>query len=381
MSEIDFDSTLSSLVENLVLVLNAAQKIKATNAGGQLETSENTKDVLQKFKQKAFASSQSNESKDNTSRRADFGTKQTSRVNGVDNAGQSNLKTLKDAADLAMELNALSKHDEPKGKTKLAIVSVNSPFRNRWDIMMMFYVIFVCIETPILLGFNIQSSGFLLGFDATIDIFFLLDIVLNFRTTYIDDDYKEEVNDPQKIVEHYVRGELLVDIASSIPLQLIALATAGDKGLSKGSTLRFLKLARIIKLARALKAGQLFKKLQRNVNANPAVFRMIKFVVAFLFLIHLVTCGYRWILESETHGAMTPEMMRSMTVAAQYANCLYFAFAIASGNDMGPSTINQELYMSLCLLLGFVINAVIIGSATNLLANLDSTAVAKKSTY
>jgi hypothetical protein len=52
--------------------------------------------------------------------------------------------------------------------------------------------------------------------------------------------------------------------------------------------------------------------------------------------------------------------------------------AVNFGNEMGQSTLMENVYMSLGYLVALVVNAVIIGSAATLLSNMDTTAVAKK---
>eukprot|EP00638_Chattonella_subsalsa_P009498 CAMPEP_0117744714 /NCGR_PEP_ID=MMETSP0947-20121206/6927_1 /TAXON_ID=44440 /ORGANISM="Chattonella subsalsa, Strain CCMP2191" /LENGTH=594 /DNA_ID=CAMNT_0005561723 /DNA_START=341 /DNA_END=2125 /DNA_ORIENTATION=+ len=279
--------------------------------------------------------------------------------------------------DLAAELNALTSHDNPTDTETRYQISVHSKFRMNWDIMMMCFILYVCIVAPVRIGFFFDATGFWFGFEIAIDIFFLIDILLNFRTTYIDDDSKEEVTDNRQIAVHYLRTDFCLDLVSSVPVQLLALANIGGGaaggGLQYGS---FLKLCRILKLVRAVRAGEVFKTLQKEMNANPAVFRMIKFICIFLFLIHLIACVYRFFI-FEAHDAITSNI-GNMTVMEEYSLAFHFSLAAASGNNMAPSSTSQEVWMSIFLLIGFVINATIIGSATNLLANLDSTAVAKK---
>ncbi|GLD92587.1 hypothetical protein PINS_up001146 [Pythium insidiosum] len=51
---------------------------------------------------------------------------------------------------------------------------------------------------------------------------------------------------------------------------------------------------------------------------------------------------------------------------------------VTTANDVGPTNTTEEVFTSLMLFVGIVINASIIGSAANLLANLDKVAIARK---
>lgn len=67
--------------------------------------------------------------------------------------------------------------------------------------------------------------------DLVINAIFALDILVNMRTTYFDDE-GEEVSSGIKIAERYMAGLLIFDIVVSIPWQeFIFLSTDIIKGL------------------------------------------------------------------------------------------------------------------------------------------------------
>ena len=53
--------------------------------------------------------------------------------------------------------------------------------------------------------------------DALVDFIFLIDVIINFRTTYLDTEKGTEVTDTHKIGIHYLKGQFLIDFASSVP--------------------------------------------------------------------------------------------------------------------------------------------------------------------
>ncbi|CAN0249407.1 unnamed protein product, partial [Ectocarpus sp. 8 AP-2014] len=62
----------------------------------------------------------------------------------------------------------------------------------------------------------------------------------------------------------------------------------------------------------------------------------------------------------------------------KYTRALYFSLVITYGNDLKPENDVEYVFSNICLTLALLTNAVIIGSATNLLSNMDAGAVAKK---
>lgn len=60
------------------------------------------------------------------------------------------------------------------------------------------------------------------------DVTFIIDILINFRTTYVN--VADEVeSDPAKIAMHYLRGWFLIDLVAAIPFDLLLFGTDTDE--------------------------------------------------------------------------------------------------------------------------------------------------------
>jgi hypothetical protein len=53
--------------------------------------------------------------------------------------------------------------------------------------------------------------------DSCIDLIFLIDIIICFRTTFIDTKIGKEIVDPVAIAINYVNNGLFIDFVSSMP--------------------------------------------------------------------------------------------------------------------------------------------------------------------
>ena len=73
-----------------------------------------------------------------------------------------------------------------------------------------------------------------------IDVFFILDLLLNFLTTY-EDSAKHLVSDFGSITKNYLSGWFAVDFLSSIPIQWIFPSDA-----SAGDAIRGLKILKLV---------------------------------------------------------------------------------------------------------------------------------------
>ena len=84
-----------------------------------------------------------------------------------------------------------------------------------WDGIIILLIIYTAIAMPFLMCFQIQSK-YMNYFDIIIDVFFIIDIVLNFFTTYVDKK-GEIVTSPKKIRMYYIKGWFAVDCIAAIP--------------------------------------------------------------------------------------------------------------------------------------------------------------------
>ena len=53
--------------------------------------------------------------------------------------------------------------------------------------------------------------------DAIVDLLFLIDIIITFRTTFLDPKLSIEVRDPHVIGLRYLKSSFFIDLISSVP--------------------------------------------------------------------------------------------------------------------------------------------------------------------
>ncbi|TYZ69169.1 hypothetical protein PybrP1_012166 [[Pythium] brassicae (nom. inval.)] len=251
-------------------------------------------------------------------------------------------------------------------------ISVNSPFRRWWDFVIALSTAFVMFEVPIKVGFSVPTSGVAAAVDGVVDVCFLLDILLNFVTSFEDESSGEEIKDMVKIRQNYLHGWFIIDAVSSVPSSFL------------GPTYDLVSLAKVLKLSQMSKISNsgLFKALASRVNRsmNPSMLRMLTLTLVFVVSQHFIACTYFFISATQAeHTSWGPsEATRASSLGEQYVSAFYFAIMVTTANDVSPSTSTEKLFTALMLFVGIVINASIIGSAANLLSNLDKAAIARK---
>ena len=61
----------------------------------------------------------------------------------------------------------------------------NSRFRLNWDLFIMLLAIYNCVSIPFNAAFTPDANVVYLVFDSAIDFLFAVDIVVNFRTSFV----------------------------------------------------------------------------------------------------------------------------------------------------------------------------------------------------
>ena len=57
---------------------------------------------------------------------------------------------------------------------------------------------------------------------------FIIDILINFRTTYVNKN-EEVISQPSRIAVHYFKGWFLIDVVAAIPFDLLMFGTEEDE--------------------------------------------------------------------------------------------------------------------------------------------------------
>ncbi|CAB1450615.1 unnamed protein product [Pleuronectes platessa] len=119
-----------------------------------------------------------------------------------------------------------------------------SPFKAVWDWLILLLVIYTAIFTPYSAAFLLNdieeqrrrecgySCSPLNVVDLIVDIMFIVDILINFRTTYVNIN-EEVVSHPAKIAIHYFKGWFLIDMVAAIPFDLLIFGSGSDESCSQ----------------------------------------------------------------------------------------------------------------------------------------------------
>jgi len=102
-----------------------------------------------------------------------------------------------------------------------------SPAKAAWDWLILLLVIYVAVSTPYVAAFKtIQHSDPLVFLDLAVDVMFMADVIINFRTSFVQ--HGEVIVDAKLIASNYLRGWFLIDIVSAIPFDFVLSKTGAS---------------------------------------------------------------------------------------------------------------------------------------------------------
>ncbi|XP_035574996.1 potassium/sodium hyperpolarization-activated cyclic nucleotide-gated channel 3 isoform X3 [Canis lupus baileyi] len=183
------------------------------------------------------------------------------------------------------------------------IIHPYSDFRFYWDLIMLLLMVGNLIVLPVgITFFKEENSPPWIVFNVLSDTFFLLDLVLNFRTGIVVEEGAEILLAPRAIRSRYLRTWFLVDLISSIPVDYIFLVVELEPRLDAevyktARALRIVRFTKILSLLRLLRLSRLIRYIHQweeifhmTYDLASAVVRIFNLIGMMLLLCHWDGC-------------------------------------------------------------------------------------------
>ncbi|XP_054471146.1 potassium voltage-gated channel subfamily H member 7-like [Anoplopoma fimbria] len=268
-----------------------------------------------------------------------------------------------------------------------------SPFKAVWDWLILLLVIYTAILTPYSAAFLLNDTeeqkrrecGYscspLNVVDLMVDIMFIIDILINFRTTYVNLN-EEVVSDPAKIAIHYFKGWFLIDMVAAIPFDLLIFGSGSDETTTLIGLLKTARLLRLVRVAR---------KLDRYSEYGAAVLMLLMCI--FALIAHWLACIWYAIGNVEKpylehkigwldnlgvsigkrYNYSDPNSGPS--IKDKYVTALYFTFSSLTSVGFGnvsPNTNSEKIFSICVMLIGSLMYASIFGNVSAIIQRLYS---------
>ena len=175
----------------------------------------------------------------------------------------------------------------------------NDSFKSKWDLIIILFAIFNAFFIPLQVSFDDPTlkSNLFLVINSIIDFFFFIDILVMFRTVYID-SRGDECNNSRKMAFNYLQTTFIIDLIATIPFDLILSASNSyreyQKDVVKNNKVPWVDLLGIFKLGRLHRLQNMIGFL--NVSGDfKSSLKLTKLCIFLVIYIHCLSC-YWWFL-------------------------------------------------------------------------------------
>ncbi|XP_060794815.1 potassium voltage-gated channel subfamily H member 6 [Neoarius graeffei] len=268
----------------------------------------------------------------------------------------------------------------------------SSPSKAVWDWVVLLLVLYTAIFTPYSAAFLLnelaENQQHVCGYtcnplnivDAVVDLLFMVDIVISFRTTYISHN-DEVVTQPKRIAIHYIKGWFLIDMVAALPFDLLIFKSGSDE--TTTILIGLLKTARLLRLVRVA------RKLDRYSEYGAAVLFLL--MCTFVLIAHWLACIWYAIGHVERPYMKTGWLDNLADQLGKYYNdsdatsgpskkdmyvtALYFTFSSLTSVGFGnvsPNTNSEKIFSICVMLIGSLMYASIFGNVSAIIQRLYS---------
>ncbi|XP_023612686.1 potassium voltage-gated channel subfamily H member 4 isoform X5 [Myotis lucifugus] len=255
-----------------------------------------------------------------------------------------------------------------------------------WDGLILLATFYVAVTVPYNVCFlgdddTPIASRHTLVSDIAVEMLFILDIILNFRTTYVSQS-GQVVSAPRSIGLHYLATWFFVDLIAALPFDLLYIFN-----ITVTSLVHLLKTVRLLRLLRLL------QKVERYSQCSAVVLTLL--MSAFALLAHWMACVW-YVIGRREMEANDPllwdigwlhELGKRLEVPyvnssaggpsrrSAYIAALYFTLSSLTSVGFGNVCANTDVekIFSICtMLIGALMHAVVFGNVTAIIQRMYS---------
>ncbi|XP_035002386.2 potassium voltage-gated channel subfamily H member 6 [Hippoglossus stenolepis] len=292
---------------------------------------------------------------------------------------------------LSLESDVLPEYKLQVPETTWLILLHYSPFKAFWDWIILLLVLYTAVFTPYSATFLLDVHGDLrqriCGYtcnplnvaDLMVDVLFIVDIVINLRTTYVDKN-DEVVTQPTRIAKHYIKGWFPIDLFAAIPFDLLIFRSGSEEMATLTSLLKTARLLRLVRVAR---------KLDRYSEYGAAVLFLL--MCTFVLIAHWLACiwyAIGFVERPYTETGWLDNLAEQLgktyndsdsssgpSVKDKYVTALYFTLSSLTSVGFGnvsPNTNSEKIFSICVMVIGSLMYASIFGNVSAIIQRLYS---------
>ncbi|XP_059828329.1 potassium voltage-gated channel subfamily H member 8 [Hypanus sabinus] len=282
---------------------------------------------------------------------------------------------------------ALPEYKVADAKKSKFILLHYSTSKALWDWLILLATFYVAVTVPYNVCFigndeNLPSARSTTVSDIAVEILFIIDIVLNFRTTYVSKS-GQVIFEARCICIHYVTTWFIIDLVAALPFDLLY-----------AFNVNVVSIVHLLKTVRLLRLLRLLQKLDRYSQHSTIVLTLL--MSMFALLAHWMACIWYVIGKIEIEGndphtwdigwlhelgkrLETPyydnNTMGGPGIRSAYIAALYFTLSSLTSVGFGNVSANTEAekIFSICtMLIGALMHALVFGNVTAIIQRMYS---------
>ncbi|XP_008434981.1 potassium voltage-gated channel subfamily H member 2 isoform X1 [Poecilia reticulata] len=292
---------------------------------------------------------------------------------------------------LSLESDVLPEYKLQVPDTTWWILLHYSPFKAFWDWIILLLVLYTAVFTPYSAAFLLDEHGNprqrrcgytcnpLNVADLMVDVLFIVDIIINFRTTYVDHN-DVVVTQPSRIAKHYITGWFPIDMLAATPFDLLIFRSGSDEMATLTSLLKTARLLRLVRVAR---------KLDRYSEYGAAVLFLL--MCTFVLIAHWLACiwyAIGFVERPYTETGWLDNLAEQLgkaynesdstsgpSVKDKYVTALYFTLSSLTSVGFGnvsPNTNSEKIFSICVMVIGSLMYASIFGNVSAIIQRLYS---------
>ncbi|XP_054749999.2 potassium voltage-gated channel subfamily H member 8-like [Lytechinus pictus] len=265
-------------------------------------------------------------------------------------------------------------------KKSRAIVLHYSIMKSVWDWCVLLATLYIAIVVPFNAAVHQENELVITILDIIIEIIFIIDVAINFRTTYVSKSGKV-VYEARAIGLNYLRSWFFIDLLAAVPFDILTQIFS-----LKLDTIQLIKLARLLRLLRLL------NKIERYSQYSAIVLTF--FMLAFALLAHWLACIWfvigrmelnknddgwdlGWIVDLGDQLKMPILGVNSTGPRNDsiYITALYYTLSSLTSVGFGNVSANtntEKIFTILVMFLGALCHAAVFGNVTAIIQRMYS---------
>ncbi|XP_047510384.1 potassium voltage-gated channel subfamily H member 8-like isoform X5 [Pieris napi] len=261
------------------------------------------------------------------------------------------------------------------------IISHYGVFKTFWDWLILIATFYVAVVVPYNASFVDEGHPRIsVTSDVIVEALFIIDIVLNFRTTFVSKK-GEVVSDSKAIALNYIRSWFVVDLLAALPFDLLYASDVYSKESTHGNV-------HLVKLTRLLRLARLLQKMDRYSQYSALILTLL--MLSFTLLAHWLACIWFIIAEKEIEHHKNESWdlgwinnlaerlkipIGNISHSESYVTALYFTCSSLTSVGFGnvsANTLPEKIFSILVMLVGALMHAVVFGNVTAIIQRMYS---------